>query len=163
MNLATTLLLVLSFSMTAAAADLFATYEVPAGDQPELAGSNQFRIQKLSLEKSDDGLTTLKYLLPLELTGRPNIIEFKGQLTSDGETEVTYDEKKMKCAEDKISLWCNVSFSALDINLPAAQKLMAEKFSQKDLEKRLQVLGKFSTDPVGIIRIYKRPILSVKK
>ncbi|MBC7466673.1 MAG: hypothetical protein H7256_11840 [Bdellovibrio sp.] len=162
MNLATTLLLTLSFSVTASAANLFATYEVPAGDQTELIGSNQFRIQQLSLQKSPGGQTSLKYLLPLELTGNPNVIEFTSPLPGDGKTEVVYDNNKMTCAEDTISITCNVAFAALDMNVPVAQKLMSDKFSQKDLEKRLQVLNRFSTDPIGIIRIYKRPILSVK-
>lgn len=163
MKLTATLLFALGFSMTASAVNLVATYEVPVGSAKALMGSNQFRIQQLSLDRTPDGQTDIKYLLPLELTGNPNVIAFTGKIGSDGKTEVSYDDKKMKCDEDSISLTCAVSYKNLDMNLPLAQKMMAKNFPRQDLQKRLQVLEKFSTDPVGIIRIYKRPVLSVKK
>lgn len=158
------LLMGVCISLTSSAAlNLFATYEVPADQGSGLENSNQFQIRQLSLVNEPDGTTKLNYLLPVELTGNRNKIEMVGKVDDNGKIQFDYEKSRMDCQEDQISLTCNVAFQNLNLNQTLAQQLMEAKFKNNDLRNRLQVLEKFSTDPVGIIRIYKRPYLSYLK
>lgn len=148
-------LLTLAFATTSFAANLFATYEVPVKDQPELANANIFRMRNVTLEKAGE-MTFLKYSLPLELTGKLNVIEFKGQLDKSGNGKLDYEQNQMDCQEDKISLTCNVAFKGLNIDQNFAANIIAKNFPKSQRDLRVQIQKKFSTDPVGIIRIYKR-------
>ena len=79
-------------------------------------------------------------------------MEFSGAMTH-GEGTLTYQNTKMNCLSDEITLSCRVAYQNIKMDQGKAEKILAKKFQGSDLEKRLIIQRGFSTDPVGIIKI----------
>ncbi len=141
----------LSVAFDVSAKVLKAFYEVPTS-QAELVNSNKFQIKQLEMIAEADGQTTLKYTVPVELTGLPNEIDFKGPLTSEG-GQLSSEYGILNCVSNEKQMMCSVSYLELKFDNALAQKFMAEKFTSIELEKRSSLQAKFSTDPIGILHI----------
>ncbi len=144
--------LVLLTSVSAFAKIGQATYEVPTS-QSDLKASSLFNISKVEVSRNQNNITTVKYLVPEELTGLQNIIEFSGVLNED-EGTLTSEYGILKCLTGKRQLMCTASYLDLEFDSEKAKEIMAQKFQDQELQNRLRLQEKFSTDPIGIIRIY---------
>lgn len=146
------LILISSVSLNASAG-LKAYYEVPTSN-PELAASTKFKVSDLSLTPESDGETTLRYTVPVELTGIPNEIDFTGPLTADGGS-MQSEYGNLNCLSNKKEMMCSVSYSTLKLKFDndMAKIKIGEKFKNDEALRRAAVQEKFSTDPIGIIHI----------
>lgn len=125
-------------------------YEVPVED-PELADAAVFKLRRVLVEQKDKDFK-IKYLVPLELTGEKNLVEFIGTI-EQGEGTLVYQDTKMNCLSDQSTLMCKVVYQNLKFNQEKAELLMNSRFSGEDLKKRLLIQKDFSTDPVGVLKI----------
>ncbi|MFZ3230732.1 MAG: hypothetical protein WA160_11050 [Pseudobdellovibrio sp.] len=141
---------------------ILATYEVPVTEDANLQDLNQFKIKNISLEKTSDGTTNLKYEVPRELTGKSNLVQFVGKLDSSGSGFLAYEENTMNCQNHETELECNVSYGHLIIDQDLASLFIDARFPTEQLNKRMQVQEKFSTDLIGILHIQKAPIPAAK-
>lgn len=130
------------------------TYEIPVVEA-DLKSAAQFTLKKV-LFKQNGSDFEIKYALPTELTGKKNIVQFKGVFNA-GQGTAEYEDSKMDCLIDQALLMCKVQFKNLDINQELAINKMSAKFKGLDLAKRMSVQDRFSTDPVGILRIKLNP------
>jgi hypothetical protein len=126
------------------------TYEVPVTDEA-LKSAAVFELKKISYNKTGDQFK-LKYLMPVELTGEENLVEFKGTIV-DGQGSLVYQNNKMDCLTDQTTLMCKVAYQNLNINQLKAEDILKKKFSGEELTKKLTIQRDFSTDPVGIVKI----------
>ena len=126
------------------------SYEVPVKD-PELQSAAVFELKKVRLEQNENQFS-LKYMLPTELTGEKNVMEFSGTMTH-GEGTLTYQNTKMNCLSDEMTLSCRVAYQNIKMDQSKAEKILSKKFQGSELEKRLIIQRGFSTDPVGIIKV----------
>ena len=126
------------------------TYEVPVADA-DLKSAAQFNLKKV-LFKQNGAQFEIKYALPTELTGKKNIVQFKGVFDA-GQGIADYENSKMDCLIDQDLLMCKVQFKDLDINQELALRKMSAKFKGLDLARRMSVQRGFSTDPVGVLKI----------
>lgn len=125
-------------------------YEVPV-DNPDLLMAAQFKLKKVRLEQNGQDFK-IKYLVPVELTGQKNLLEFSGKIT-DGSGTLGYEDDQMTCKTEEADLVCQVKYKNLKFDQTLAEKILTERFKDQDLEKRLRIQKDFSTDPVGILRI----------
>ncbi len=144
-------LILLSLTALNASAALKSYYEVPTSHS-DLAASNKFKVNDLTLTPEADGETTLKYTVPVELTGLPNEIDFTGPLTSEGGS-MQSEYGNLNCLSNKKEMMCSVSYLKLDFNNELAKQKIGEKFKGNEAIKRAALQEKFSTDPIGIIHI----------
>ena len=128
-----------------------AAYEVPTS-QNELKASSIFQIDDISIKQNKDSTTTIKYVVPEELTGLRNKLDFTGNLNS-GSGELTSEHGFMKCLSNRKKMMCTVTYQQLDFDSGLALQKMSDKFKNEELKNRLSIQEKFSTDPVGIIHI----------
>ena len=145
------LFLALIVSRFSFAASLQATYEVPTSDM-NLKPSSVFEIKKISIRKNTNGTTTLKYIVPQELTGKKNVIDFTGDLKNNS-GKLSSEYGQMNCLSNTEQMMCSVNYEELDFDSIASAKIMADKFSGQDLANRLVLRDRFSTDPIGVIHI----------
>ena len=131
-----------------------ATYEVPTS-QNDLKAASIFKIRKLSVTEDVENKTTVKLLVPEELTGVSNEIEFSGTLDLNG-GNLSSQFGTLSCLANSNFMMCTASYQKLEFNRELAIQLMAAKYSGEERNKRLELQEKFSTDPIGIIRIYFR-------
>lgn len=131
-----------------------ASYEVPTS-QINLKAASIFKIEDLKLKLNDDGSTTLKYVVPEELTGLKNELEFTGNLV-DGTGDLTSDSGYMKCLSNHKKMMCTVSYQKLDFDNGLALQKLSLKFQDLELKNRLSVQERFAQDPIGIIHIRLR-------
>lgn len=125
-------------------------YEVPVNDA-SLADSATFKLRRVQVEQNGTEFK-LKYNVPIELTGELNHVEFNGSI-DNGEGTLTYENTKMNCLADQSTLMCKVVYQDLKFNQLRAERILSSKFSGEELKKRLVIQGKFSTDPVGVVKI----------
>ena len=144
-------LILISVTALNASAALKSYYEVPTSN-PELAGSNKFKVSDLTLTSELDGKTTLKYTVPVELTGVPNEIDFTGPLTAEGGS-LQSEYGSLSCLSNKKEMMCSVSYLKLDFNNELAKQKIGEKFKGGEALKRTALQERFSSDPIGIIHI----------
>lgn len=144
-------LFILLFSVALNAKTLNGIYEVPVSDL-DLKSASLFDMQKVKVKQSKETLT-IKYTFPSELIGREWRAEFSGPF-ENGHGVLTSGEHQMNCQlTEKSNLNCHVQFNHLVIDQENAKKIMATKFKDEELEKKLLVQQGFSTDPVGIVRL----------
>ncbi len=128
-------------------------YEVPI-DDPTLSDAAIFKLRRVQLEQNGNDIK-LKYIVPVELTGEVNRVEFTGTING-GEGTLIYENTKMNCLADQSTLMCNVAYQDLKFNQEKADRILNAKFGGEDLRKRILIQGKFSTDPVGVVKIKLR-------
>ncbi len=126
------------------------TYEVPVVDA-DLKSAAQFNLKKVLFTQNGADFE-IKYALPTELTGKKNVVQFKGTFNA-GQGTADYENSKMDCLIDQDLLMCKVQFKDLDIDQDLAINKMSARFKGLDLTRRLSVQHGFSTDPVGVIKI----------
>ncbi len=137
-----------------------ATYEVPTS-QNDLKSSSIFKIKKMSITQDVDDVTTIRYMVPEELTGIKNTIEFSGVLNNNsGDLVSEYGD--LNCLSNTTQMMCTVRYQKLSFDPQLAKTVMATKFQGQELANRLSVQEKFSTDPIGIIHIYYKSSLANK-
>lgn len=127
-----------------------ASYEVPVSDE-NLKVSAVFEMKKMHLEQNGNTLK-MKYLIPQELTGDRNKVEFEGELI-DGQGSLTYKDSTMDCLSDANTMMCKVSYQQLKFDQDRAVRMLTRKFQGEELQRRMMIQKDFSTDPVGIIKI----------
>lgn len=133
-----------------------ATYEVPTS-QNDLKSSSLFKITKLSVTQDVDEVTTIRYMVPEELTGVKNVIEFSGVLANNS-GHMTSEYGDLNCLSNTNQMMCTVSYQKLNFDSQLAKTVMASKFQGRELSNRLSLQEKFSTDPIGIIHIYFKSV-----
>lgn len=148
------ILILTLLSQTVFAGIRSATYEVPTS-QSELKGASIFKIRKVSVTEDIENKTTVRFLVPVELTGVSNEIEFSGTLDLNG-GKLSSQFGMLSCLANSSVMMCTASYQKLEFNRDLAVELMTAKYSGENLNKRLELQEKFSTDPIGIIRIYFR-------
>jgi hypothetical protein len=126
------------------------TYEVPVKNQ-DLLSSARFPLKKIEFEQIGNQIK-LKYLVPVELTGEKNFVEFEGTLDS-GTGSLTYENNVMNCLSDQTMMMCKVTYQNLKFDQIKAEMILTRKFKGQELQKRMLVQRDFSTDPVGVIKI----------
>lgn len=141
-------LFILFFSVQVAGA---ATYSVPVQD--DLKPYASFNLKKFNL-KNYEGETTVKYKLPLELTGIEQKVEFAGVINSKAQQNIlTGKNGTMVCeknSEAKVS--CQVEYKNLEIDeKEAISNIVQSSHSRSEMAGKIQVMRAFSSDPVGII------------
>ena len=144
--------LLLTIGQAAFAGIRSATYEVPTS-QSDLKAASIFKLRKLSVTEDIENKTTVKYLVPEELTGVTNEIEFTGALDMNG-GNLSSQFGNLNCIANSNVMMCTATYQHLKFNQDLAVQLMTNKYGGEELAKRLSVQEKFSTDPIGIIRIY---------
>ena len=154
-------LIVLLSSVSAFAGIKKATYEVPTSVN-ELKDSTVFNLADASVSMDSETVTTLKYLVPEELTGEKNEIEFSGVM-NENEGVLNSEYGSLKCLTNKNQMMCTASYLHLKFDSDKAKQIMAQKFQGQELENRLRLQEKFSTDPIGVIRIYFKNRASLAK
>ena len=92
-------------------------------------------------------------MVPEELTGVTNEIEFTGALDMNG-GNLSSQFGNLNCIVNSNVMMCTATYQHLKFNQDLAVQLMTNKYGGEELAKRLSVQEKFSTDPIGIIRIY---------
>lgn len=160
-NIKMTISVLLLTSISVFAGTKQATYEVPTS-QPDLKNSTLFTLSKVSVSRNIDNVTTLKYVVPEELTGEKNEIEFSGVL-NESEGNLSSEYGVLNCLTNKNQMMCTASYMKLKFDSEKAKDLMAQKFQGQELENRLRLQEKFSTDPIGVIRIYFKNRSGLKK
>ena len=151
---------ILILSLTSLAGLKEATYEVPTS-QKDLKAASVFKIKKLAITQDIDNTTTVSYMVPEELTGIKNVIEFSGVLSNNG-GDLTSEYGDLNCLSNNNQMMCTVRYQKLNFDSRLAKEIMTSKFQGQELINRLSVQDKFSTDPIGIIHIYFKSGLEVK-
>ena len=128
-----------------------ATYEVPTS-QNYLKEASLFKIENVSFTKQNSKVN-LSYLVPEELTGIKNMVQFTGDLNSNG-GKLNSEYGQLTCLSNNRQMMCTVSHQKLNFDSELAKSIMVSKFQGQELTNRLSIQQKFSTDPVGVIRIY---------
>lgn len=131
---------------------LGATYEVPTSSDV-LKNSNTFAITEAKLVISDENQMVFKYSVPQVLTGIKNEFVFTGTISTSGTAELSSDNGFMKCLVTNKEMMCSAIYQKLIIDKNKAVEMMTAAFEGDDLKNRLAVGDKFSTDPIGIIRL----------
>lgn len=129
-------------------------YEVPVKSLG-LKKFASFEIKKVE-EKETAFETEIRYTLPLELTGEPNELVFRGEYAKgSANTSLSGPNGTMMCSEGLTKV-CNVQFKNLKIDEEARLTLLrALSHSSRELRGRLAVIRLFSGDPGGML-IYNR-------
>ena len=128
-----------------------ATYSVPvANEYKEYA---QFELNEFkSIEY--DKTTTIKYQIPIELTGIAQTVEFSGAFLPGAEMNIlTGPNGTLSCSKEVVEkMECKVAYTNLKFDEKKAA-LLIHKASSNPSETlgRLFVMRAFSSDPVGII------------
>lgn len=149
-----TVLLILSLfvCISAQASNHRAFYEIPAGNDSINSIFNIVKMPSVQVTEITAQKSNMMYTLPLELTGVKNSFEFSGSIGS----ELTYEGNTMLCSDEDPIYWiCKVKFKDLAMDDNLAKQLLKNQFQGLELNARLQLQAKFSTDPVGIIYIEK--------
>lgn len=126
------------------------SYEVPVKD-PNLADYAVFKLHQVHLEQEGNHFK-LKYLVPVELTGEENFVEFSGTF-ENGSGTLTYEKAKMECLADQSTFTCKVAYQDLKMDSKKAEEILTAHLKGEDLQRRLQIQRDFSTDPVGLVKI----------
>lgn len=135
------------------AAPLKAFYEVPTS-RADLVNSNSFKIDVVSINTDIAGVTNLTFTFPEELTGVANEVTFAGQLNESGGM-LQSEHGILNCLMTAKKLMCSASYQQVHFDNDLARQKMNEKFKDEELVRRLSVQEKFSTDPIGIIHVFK--------
>lgn len=146
-----TVFLVTLFNSPHALAELLsreAVYEIPMSNLSQ-SEQNKFNLSDMVVEKTDSGTVTIKYSLPMQLTGKRNTFTFSGKIGQ----KMIYEGHRMDCKQDSESLVCSVRFSNLNIDKKLAKRNLKKKIGDGDLSIHVAVLEKFWEDPVGVLRI----------
>ncbi len=117
-----------------------AVYEVPAVSS-DLGSARFFPIKQMNL-KQGNGQMTMKYLIPVELTGAENFIQFSGPVGGN-----------QTCVKSVSEVTCRVKYQNLRFDQAKVDFQLKNKFTGLELSQRQQVQREFSGDPVGIIHI----------
>ena len=141
-------LFILFFSTQIAGA---ATYSVPVQD--DLKEYASFELKTFNLKRYI-GKTTVKYKLPIELTGIEQKVEFTGIINSKAQQNIlTGDNGTMICeknSEARIS--CQVEYKNLEIDeKQAISNIVQSSTTRSEIVGKIQVMRAFSSEPVGII------------
>ena len=146
-----TLLLTLLFPILSFADIKSATYEVPTS-QTDLKAASVFNIEEITVNRLGDNLK-IKYLVPEELTGVKNMIEFNGELKNNS-GELKSPNGDLDCLVGRRQMMCRVQYQKLDFDAGLAKQLIQSKFQGPEQLNRIVIQERFSTDPIGVIRIY---------
>jgi hypothetical protein len=128
---------------------LAASYEVPTATA--LKDYAHFELKDFS-KRSDGYFVSLKYTLPVELTGTKQSIELSG-IAEAGKPFLLFGEQAdAECLNYASTINCTIRYNDLEIDEEKAlQAIRKTSKSEEEVSGRLQVMRFFSTDPVGII------------
>lgn len=139
------------------------TYEVPlvAGD-PELAEAAVTPVDS-ALLRIDDGVITLVYDLPIELTGGSEKVDVSGPLPEgDAPLVLTGEGNTATCYLRDVSaagfeLHCDEQLPGVTIDLAALEiELEGRGLDRALIDQYLEVARLFSEDPIGVFRASMR-------
>ena len=126
-----------------------ARYEVPTTDD-DLKPFATYPIKDIHTTESADGVVTIAYTLPLELTGAENKIVLS---STDKTTNGAYTNFKGPNGEANCDAQaCNVRYKNVDSDLGLVKSLLiSQGVGGLELGKRIEIARQFSGDPAGII------------
>lgn len=122
------------------------TYEVPV--PVELEDAAHFSVERVGW-KVEGNQATLRWTLPVALTGNPEKVDVTGPFDADkGAYVLTGEAGTAECKTTATSLDCTEHLTGIKVDQDLAISL-AE--SGVDLTKRADVIQRFSVDPIGIL------------
>jgi len=131
------------------------SYTVPVKE--ELKKYSKFDLDEVVIEQKANQLT-LRYTLPRELTGRPQLVEFKGMITTEGPMTLTGKNGTMACKSSVDLSSCEVRYKDLEFDLKARDQALKESSSSaEELKGREAVAVAFHAggEPHGVLHVYK--------
>lgn len=128
------------------------TYEIPVDGNEDQARFARFQLQDLSVVQSD-GMMTLTYSLPVEMTGLPNKIELTGTL--DGSKFVPLAGKLGNALCDLSKSTCRVHYKNLNLDADLAlAHLESLHVSPEEIAAKISIGAQFRADPIGIVKFH---------
>ncbi len=133
-----------------------AVYEVPT-DSPDLTGAARFTARSdQDRYGSPDRNGKLNFALPEELTGKRISFELLKHSSIAWAGDGTDGSKVSGTCSRETKRWfsCTVGFTGLNLDQPARDRLLTQKFGTGvEFSQRLAVARFFEGQPIGIIRV----------
>lgn len=127
-------------------------YRIPVA--PELGSFATFHFSAKIEE--DGGVVSLRYTLPLELTGVPNRVRLSGRVQADGSVFLKGPLAEGKC----IDSMCELRYRNLQIDAAAVENLLRlSSRTPEEFALRWQMTQRWNEDPFGVLRFQKKPWL----
>jgi hypothetical protein len=158
-NLILIFILIASFSKAAQAVevlDLNAKYTIPVTKDSELPYSTfDLKNYKVTLKTLDNTQEVqLTYTLPKEMVGVEKEITLNLVANMGSEKILAGPEASAKCSGKWIQMKCEVRFHDLEIDLLKVEEVLKELgLSESEIRSRVDVLAKFSGDPIGFSEV----------
>ena len=115
----------------------FATYQL-----------TDYQVEVFAAEENKP--STLTYTLPKEMVGTATTIELQLIASRDGEKYLAGEHAAAKCQGPWSQMKCEMRFHDLNVDLIAVEKVLQERgASESEINTRLQILSRFSGDPIG--------------
>lgn len=122
------------------------TYEVPV--PVELEDAAHFEVERVGW-KVEGNQATLRWTLPVALTGNPEKVDVTGPFDAEkGAYVLTGEAGTAECKTTATSLDCTEHLTGIEVDKDLAISL-AE--TGVDRTKRADVIERFSVDPIGIL------------
>lgn len=131
-----------------------ASYSVPVADN--LKKFSKFELNEVTIQRDGDELV-IKYVLPLELTGKPQPIQFSGKVPPTGPLILTGTNGKMTCKSSTDLSNCEVAYKDIDFDQATRLEVLKARAKTPDeLAQREAVAVAFYSggEPHGILHIY---------
>lgn len=147
MKMLASVLLILPLLASARGTEIYGEYTVPVNEP----GLESFARFPMDIKVDDRGTRVkIEYLLPLQLTGAPHMVEMYGTRAADGSLKLTGPLGEANCA----STSCTLRYQNLNIDLNKRDQVLREMTTNnRDLEALTKVANRFHDDPFGIIRL----------
>lgn len=155
-------LLPIGFIFVAGAADAArpeGTYELPTADAA-LKPFAAFMLEKVDLRPHGDEIR-LRYDLPEDLTGGKSVrIVLAGTAGADGAVTLAGARATATCQDDGDGglSGCAMKYKNLPIDAAQADAYLESKYAgAADLAQRKAVFQLFNHEPIGVVRVFRRP------
>jgi hypothetical protein len=125
-------------------------YSVPV--EPRLQALATFPLNEI-IHRETEGIVTLSYDLPIELTGvAHDRVWLRGDSKSGPEFKMSGPRGEGSCFRSEKALSCSVNLTPVRIDRPhLEEKLRQISSSPAEVLDRLEVARTFESDPIGIV------------
>lgn len=148
--------LMLSF-LTQVQADVLnlkAEYSIPVTNQADFA-LNKFLVTEYQIDVRSPVDATLTFTLPEDMVGRPDQkMTFKTSAVLEDNTKIlTGSSGTAICKGKWIEAQCTFVFKKVKVNQLKLKDILDQKLSPEESQRQLQLVLRFSNDPIGVTRI----------
>lgn len=124
-------------------ATALAAYEAPGSE------GSEFYDMKVDVRIQGEKIS-IRYSLPLDLTGMENHIEASGRILGDGFALLSGPKADLSC--DLLKQSCDVAYQDLNVDLNLVQsRLEAQGLPLDIVERKLKISREFELDPIGVV------------